>query len=284
MLKYRLIFGTLMVVVFVGLVLLDGELDIPLSGGHVQGTVLCIMIVLLAIPAGLEMAQLAGRVGAVIFRPVTIIASALLATSWYWRQFYPEPLTFHLYYLLAVCVITVLGLFVYQARVLAGRGVIVNCGVNLLSIFYLGLFSGFVPAIRIEHGVWALLMFIFTVKSSDIGAYTIGTLWGRHKFSPVISPGKTWEGLAGAVLFAAIAAVLFSVCCDIMPWRLGLCFGVIFAPLGQLGDLAESMIKRDAEQKDSAGNVPGFGGVLDVIDSPLATAPLAYAFFKLAGV
>jgi len=95
MLKYRLIFGTLMVVVFVGLVLLDGELDIPLSDGHAQGTVLCIMIALLAIPAGLEMAQLASRVGAVIFRPVTIIASALLATGWYWRQFYPEPLTFH---------------------------------------------------------------------------------------------------------------------------------------------------------------------------------------------
>jgi phosphatidate cytidylyltransferase len=125
-------------------------------------------------------------------------------------------------------------------------------------------------------------MFIFTIKSSDIGAYTLGRLFGRHKFSPKISPSKTWEGIAGAVIFAAIVAVIFSKCCGIMSWWSAVIFGAVFAVLGQLGDLAESMIKRDAEQKDSANSVPGFGGILDIIDSPLATAPLAYLFFTLA--
>ncbi|GAI53899.1 unnamed protein product, partial [marine sediment metagenome] len=103
-------------------------------------------------------------------------------------------------------------------------------------------------------------MFVFTVKSADIGAYAVGSLWGAHKFSPKISPGKTWEGMAGAIAIAMIVTVLFAESCDIMGWWLAAIFGFCFAFIGQFGDLAESMIKRDAEQKDSANNVPGFGG------------------------
>ncbi|MCX5635992.1 MAG: phosphatidate cytidylyltransferase, partial [Planctomycetota bacterium] len=137
----------------------------------------------------------------------------------------------------------------------------------------------FVPAIRIKFGLWAILMFIFVVKCADIGAYTIGSVFGKHKFSPKISPGKTWEGMAGAVLFATIVAILFAVVFGIMKvWQAAI-FGLFFAFIGQFGDLAESMIKRDAAQKDSSDSVPGFGGVLDVIDSPLAAAPFAYLFF-----
>ncbi len=132
-----------------------------------------------------------------------------------------------------------------------------------------------------EFGVWPLLMFVFVVKCADIGAYTTGSLFGKHRFSPKISPGKTWEGIAGAVLFAMIIAVLFAVIFGIMVWPLALLFGFSFAFIGQLGDLAESMLKRDARQKNASDNVPGFGGLLDVIDSPLAAAPFAYLFFVL---
>ena len=155
----------------------------------------------------------------------------------------------------------------------------VNCGVNYFSIIYLGLLSAFCIGIRIDFGLWPLLMFVFVVKSSDIGAYTFGKLFGSHKFSPKISPGKTWEGMAGAVAVAIIVAIAFAAACDIMTWWLAAIFGLCFAFIGQLGDLAESMIKRDAEQKDSANNVPGFGGILDIVDSPLAAAPFAYLFF-----
>ena len=151
----------------------------------------------------------------------------------------------------------------------------------MLSILYLGLLSSFILGIRIDFGIWPLLMFVFVVKSADIGAYTVGQLCGRHKFSPVISPGKTWEGMAGAAIAGVITGSIFAGSCGIMRIWLGAGFGVIFAFLGQLGDLAESMIKRDAEQKDSANSVPGFGGILDVLDSLLITAPLAYLFFML---
>jgi phosphatidate cytidylyltransferase len=125
-------------------------------------------------------------------------------------------------------------------------------------------------------------MFVFVVKSADIGAYAIGSLFGKHKFSPKISPSKSWEGMGGAVGAAMIVAVGFAISCDIMVWWLAVIFGVCFAFIGQIGDLVESMMKRDAEQKDSANNVPGFGGILDIIDSPLVAAPFAYLFFMLS--
>jgi phosphatidate cytidylyltransferase len=125
-------------------------------------------------------------------------------------------------------------------------------------------------------------MFIFVVKFADIGAYTIGVLFGKHKFSPRISPGKTWEGMGGAVAAAVIVSFLFGACCDIMGWLPAVIFGIFIAFTGQLGDLVESMMKRDAETKDSSNKVPGFGGILDIIDSPLFTAPFAYLFFTFA--
>jgi phosphatidate cytidylyltransferase len=85
--------------------------------------------------------------------------------------------------------------------------------------------------------------------------------------------------MAGAVATAVIVAIGFAVSCDIMAWWPAAIFGFCFAFIGQLGDLAESMLKRDAEQKDSANKVPGFGGILDVIDSLLVAAPFSYLFF-----
>ncbi len=273
-----------MTVFFAALVIIGGRLDGGLTASvpdkPVQGTLLCILIALVMVPAQLELSSLIEKTGAKIFRSVVIIASILLATSWYWRQFCSsEPVKFHFLYVVFVAVFSLLGLFVYQGRRFGTTSVISNCAANYFAIFYLGLLAGFVPAIRVEFGVWPVLMFVFVVKSADIGAYTIGKLFGRHKFSPKISPGKTWEGMAGAVAAAIIVAVLFATICDIMVWWLGAVFGFCFAFIGQLGDLTESMIKRDAEQKDSAGSVPGFGGILDVIDSPLVAAPFAYLFF-----
>jgi len=172
-------------------------------------------------------------------------------------------------------------LFLYQYIRYGTSEVLANCGVSYFSIIYLGLLGAFALGVRIDFGPWATLMFIFVVKSADIGAYSIGSIFGRHKFSPVISPGKSWEGMAGAVATATIVAILFAVICDIMVWWLAVIFGCCFAFIGQMGDLAESMIKRDAKQKDSANRVPGFGGILDILDSLLPTAPFAYLFFML---
>ncbi len=286
MLKYRLFFGTLMVLCFVGLILAGARLDGSLSAAkdddaRIQGSLFCLLVVLVAFLAIPEMAGLARRKDVRIFMPLAIASSVVVGTSWYWRQFANDAIAFQLYYVLFAAAFCLLAIFLYQAVLFGTSGVIVNCAVNYFAIFYLGFLSSFILGLRIDFGPWALLMFISTVKAADTGAYTVGKLFGKHKFAPRISPGKTWEGIGGAVLFGIITAVGFSVFCDIMPWCYGTLFGGIFAFLGQLGDLAESMIKRDAEEKDSSANIPGFGGVLDIVDSPLGTAPAAYAFFML---
>jgi len=291
MLKYRLFFGTVMTVLFAAIVIFDGWMDGGLTATAaddkaVQGTLLFLLIALLAIPAQLELSRLAAastggsRTAPTlrIFTPVSIIASILFAGAWYWPQLIEISPRIFLFFLPAFVLISLL---LYQYIHYGTSGVLANCGANYFSIVYLGLFSSFVLAIRIDFGVWPLLMFIFVVKSADIGAYTIGKLFGKHKFSPKISPSKTWEGMLGAVAVAVIVAICFALSCDIITvgWWLTAIFGFCFAFIGQFGDLAESMIKRDAEQKDSAKSVPGFGGILDVIDSPLMAAPFAYLFF-----
>jgi len=276
MLKHRLFYGILMTLSFTGIVVLDDPAQRWV--GLPAGTILTLLIAILIILAQLELANLASAKRLKIFIPVSSLASILLTTTWYWPQFIEvSPHT----YLFFVMAFTLSGLFLYQYAFYGTTDVLANCGVNCFSIIYLGLLSGFVLAIRIDFGLWPFLMFIFVVKCSDIGAYAIGTLFGKHKFSPKISPGKTWEGMAGAAATAMLVALAFAAGFDIMVWWLALIFGLCFACIAQAGDLAESMIKRDAEHKDSGNKVPGFGGVLDIVDSPLAAAPFAYLFFML---
>jgi len=286
MLKYRLIFGTLMVLCFIGLILLGARFDGSLSAAEdddspVQGSLFCLLIVLVAFLAVAELAGMARRKNARVFTLPAVVFSIVLATSWYWRQFTADPLVFQLFYVLFGVALCMAVIFFCQAFLSGTSGVIVNCAVNYFTIFYLGFLSSFILGVRIDFGPWAVLMYIFTVKFADTGAYTVGRLFGKHKLAPRISPGKTWEGMCGAVLFGIVTAVGFAFFCGIMPWYYGTVFGGLFAFLGQAGDLAESMIKRDAEEKDSSANIPGFGGVLDIVDSPLGAAPAAYAFFMV---
>ncbi len=273
-----------MTVFFAAIVIFDGWLDGTLTASvaddkSVQGTILCILIALLVIPAQLELSKLAAAKNLKIFSPITIIASILFATSWYWPQFLQIESRIYLYLIPAF---VLMALLLYQYIRYGTSAVLANCGASYFSIIYLGLLGAFVLAVRIDFGPWALLMFVFVVKSADIGAYSFGSIFGKHKFSPEISPGKSWEGMAGAVATATIVAILFAISCDIMVWWLAVIFGSCFAFIGQMGDLAESMIKRDAKQKDSASMVPGFGGILDILDSPLLAAPFAYLFFMFS--
>jgi len=270
-----------MTVFFAFAAVFDGWLDGSLTASQsddklVQGSIFCLLVALLAIPAQLELSKLAAAKNLKLLLPVAVVASILLATWRYWQQFMPiQPEI----YILALLAFALMASLLYQYFSYGIPGALANCGVTCLSILYLGLLSSFCVAIRIDFGLWALLMFIFVVKSADIGAYAVGTMFGKHKFSPKISPGKSWEGMGGAVAAAAIVAIGFATGCDIMPWWSAIIFGLCFAFIGQFGDLAESIMKRDAEQKDSGSKVPGFGGILDIIDSPLVAAPFAYLFF-----
>jgi phosphatidate cytidylyltransferase len=272
-----------MSVFFTGIVIFDGWLDGSISKSvsdkQIQGTIFCILIMLLAIPANLELSKLASFKNLTIFVPVTIIASILLAESRYAAQFQSFNMERFILFLL---VFSFLIIYLLQYLKFGTSSVIANCGANCFAILYLGLLSYFAVAIRLEFGLWPLLMYIFVVKATDIGAYTAGSLYGKHKFSPKISPGKTWEGMAGGVALAIIVAIGFAAVFDIMDYMTAIVFGLCLAFIGQLGDLMESMLKRDAQKKDSASKIPGFGGILDIIDSPLAAAPFAYLFFLWA--
>jgi len=274
-----------MTLAFVGVMVLDGWLDGSLTASEqddlaVRGTLLAVVVVLLVVAGVVEFAQLARARGLEIFLPVAATAAAALASSWYWGSFW---VVHWAQAVLGVIAAAVVAMFLYQYRRFGSDGALANCGVNCLAILYLGGFSSFVVGIRLQFGLWALLTYVFVVKSSDIGAYTAGRLWGTHKCAPRLSPGKSWEGLAGAVVTAVVVAVSLGRVFGIMNIYAAGLFGVCFALAGQLGDLAESMLKRDAQQKDSGRAVPGFGGVLDVVDSALMTAPLAYLFFWCCG-
>ena len=280
-----------MTILFIVLAIFDSFLDetsIKFGSVHIpfKGIIFLLLIFTVMTFSQLELANLISKTGAKIFKPVTIISSILLATGWYWSQFAGEEsapqISFQLLYTIFVLAFSFLFLMIYQARKYATENVIVNCGANCFSIFYLGLLASFILGIRLDFGIQHFLLFAFTVKFADIGAYTAGRLFGRRKWSPAISPNKTAEGLVGAVLFSMVVGSILSVGFDIMPLWLGLVFGLIFAIVGQLGDLAESMIKRDASAKDASDSVPGFGGVLDVVDSLLPAAPLAYIFLAVA--
>jgi phosphatidate cytidylyltransferase len=134
-----------------------------------------------------------------------------------------------------------------------------------------------------DGGEWWTLAFLILVISVDTGAYASGLLLGRHAMAPRISPKKTWEGFAGSVLTALLAGVLLSLFMLHKPWWFGLVFGVTIAFTATVGDLTESLIKRDLGIKDISTWLPGHGGFLDRLDSILPSAAAAYALFLIFG-
>lgn len=275
-----------MTVAFTGIVLLDGWLDgsitaTPADDRAIQATLATFLVALVMGLGSLEFAKLAALKGMIVMPVASVFGVIVLSTSWYWLQPVPDSLQFPVLALVLTTVFLTVLLEQYFRKIT--DGVLPNCGASCMVLAYLGVVGAFFLAVRIKIGLWQALMFVLVVKCSDIGAYTFGKLFGKRRFSPRISPGKTWEGFVGAVLFAAAASFAFGSILGIMPIGLALLFGACLAFVGQMGDLAESMIKRDAHQKDSSNRVPGFGGILDVIDSPLLAAPFAYVFFRMLG-
>ncbi|HEV7950476.1 MAG TPA: phosphatidate cytidylyltransferase [Glaciihabitans sp.] len=132
-----------------------------------------------------------------------------------------------------------------------------------------------------EGGQWWTLAFLIVVISTDTGAYASGLLLGKHPMAPRISPKKTWEGFAGSLAAAVLAGALVAVFMLDQPLWMGLIFGLVIALMATLGDLTESLIKRDLGIKDISTWLPGHGGFLDRVDSVLPSAAAAYAFYLL---
>ena len=158
---------------------------------------------------------------------------------------------------------------------------ITHLSLAAFSILYVGGLLGFIIQLRLlPNGMLALLSLVFVVKVSDIGQYTSGKLFGKHKLAPLLSPGKTWQGTIGGIAISMLLTVLVFRTPLNSPASL-LVYAFLLGVAGIVGDLAESLLKRDAGVKDSSSWLPGFGGVLDILDSLLVAAPVAYACWVL---
>lgn len=161
----------------------------------------------------------------------------------------------------------------------------------MMAVCYVGLLLSFIGPLRLYHdnrwGMVALLSMIIPVKASDVFAYIFGKLFGHHKFTPILSPGKTIEGVLGSFVGGLVGTLcVFYMLLPLLTgetnvatwWALGL-FSIVVTSLGIAGDLVASVLKRDGGQKNSSRWLPGLGGVLDIIDSPLAVTPAVLAFW-----
>jgi phosphatidate cytidylyltransferase len=120
---------------------------------------------------------------------------------------------------------------------------------------------------------------VFVTKMADLGAYITGLLFGRHLLIPRISPRKTIQGLIGGLIFALVAGLSIKPMLPFSLLQTGV-FSLILAGFGQIGDLSESLIKRDCQVKDSANIIQGVGGVMDLIDSLLFSVPVMYVILR----
>lgn len=199
-------------------------------------------------------------------------------------------------------IIFFVSLIKYSYKTHRTQGAAAAAAITTFAFVYMGLLPGFFIAIRRWHTAWVIAAIILITKSCDIGAYFTGRFLGKRKLIEWLSPKKTWEGLIGGVTTSALAAVGFVLWAqhagltyrqiaadDSLTWQtynfslpMAALAGALIGLIGQFGDLTASLLKRDAGIKDSGQSIPGFGGLLDIVDSPLATAPLAYWLITLA--
>lgn len=156
-------------------------------------------------------------------------------------------------------------------------GFVADATAGVFVVSYVPLLGSFVVLMLAEpDGAWRVATFIVVVVASDVGGYAVGASLGKHPMAPTISPKKSWEGFAGSTAACLVAGVLMVTLGLAGPWWAGAVLAVITACLATLGDLGESLIKRDLGVKDMGSLLPGHGGMMDRLDSLLAVAPVAW--------
>lgn len=180
-------------------------------------------------------------------------------------------------------ILTVAGLVVWRVVDGGGIGAVRDAAAGVFAAAYLPLMAGFVMLmLAADNGREQVLLFILLAVASDVGGFFAGVRFGKHPLAPSVSPKKSWEGLAGSFALALAVGLVGSVFVLQINPAIGLTLGFLTPLTATLGDLAESMIKRDLELKDMGSLLPGHGGVLDRLDSMLLTAPFVYLLFSVA--
>lgn len=302
-LKLRVTFGVLMAVAFVALLLADAWLAVrtrpewPVFGADVgrwlaQGAISTALVGVMVWLGARELTAFAGALGYQPSRALAQVGAVALAVLPYFTIDGGPRRAVGGWEMLVLAI--VLGLaFLHQAVRHRTQKVVGNLGATLVIVLYLGGLAQFFTRLRMDvggaSGAILLLFSVFVVKVTDIGAYFTGMLTGRHKMIEWLSPKKTWEGFAGGIVVATAFAIgvgyaLYGSGTLRLPGGISafmtlLAFGLLMAGLSVLGDLCESLLKRDAAMKDSGSSIPGFGGVLDILDSPLLAAPAMWLFW-----
>lgn len=276
MLRWRLVLGTLLVTAIIAFAWLDAQ-------SHPAGAWLMPVALVLVLLSGQEAMELVAPAGARLATwPVHTGNVLLVLAAWLpWVLGWPDGPYLACALLVAVWLLFVVAVKQYESP----GGNAARLAAAVLAVIYVGFMLAFAVQLRMKWGIGALASLVVVVKLGDIGAYCVGRLIGRHKMAPTLSPGKTIEGAAGALVFAAIGswvtlALIGSQAGFHVPgWR-WVSYGLVVGSAGMFGDLAESFLKRDAGVKDSSRWLPGFGGVLDIVDSILLAAPVAWACWE----
>ncbi len=289
---WRIIIGASLVCLLLGACYLDHVLEQILD---IPGVALFPVLMIFAMASTKEVLELTISGGVRPIRWVVYTSCAIvICSSWFtplWYRFartlyerwHTSPSDWTLFALAAGLMLVFIA---EMRRYTRPGGITVNVAASVFAMLYIGLLFSFLVQIRLTWGLRALLATLAAVKMGDTGAYLVGKSIGRSKLAPGISPKKTIEGAVGAVASSCLGAWLvlevlipgsgLSAAHHTPPWG-WLAFGILTGVFGILGDLAESLIKRDVARKDSGRWIPGFGGLLDLVDSVLISSPVAYA-------
>jgi phosphatidate cytidylyltransferase len=245
------------------------------------------LMLLLAGTGLMEFYDLVSRRGLVCFKAWGIFGGLLLMVSTFVYLSRGVPPAKANDFETSFLILFVLGLCLRQFFSRRNPSGLLAISTTLFGLMYVPWLLNFVQKIVFfprVNGRFYVLFFILVTKFSDMGAYLVGSLLGKHKMVPRISPGKTWEGFAGAIALSVAASLLFAHFAggELAGMNLGhaLALGVLLGSAAVLGDLIESLFKREAGVKDSGKLFPGIGGILDLLDSLLFNAPLMYLYLR----
>ncbi len=280
----RLTFGSLLSLALVGGLIYEGVFSTQYLDKGVSGFFLALVILAVGICCILEFKKFAAGKGIKLFAFSAIVPLVMIIVLPFHRINPAEHIS------LAIIVMLCFALAALQQIICRGvENAISNIAVTVFSLIYIGFGGYFLLQIRLldEYaGTLAgqsggIITFLAVVKGTDIGAYLIGRKFGKHKIIPSVSPGKSWEGLVGGIIFSVAIAIGLGFCLfGLISIYHAVIFGLALCIYGQFGDLVESAFKRDAGLKDSASLIPEFGGFLDLIDSPFFAAPLGWILLR----
>jgi phosphatidate cytidylyltransferase len=224
-----------------------------------------------------EFFDLAHKKGIFVHKYWGIILGILFSATYYFQQIL--GIKFWELEVIAICII---GLFLLQFIRRDGSSAIASISVSLFGLLYIAWFFSFFIKLRyLDSGALWISFVILVSKSGDVGAYFIGNRFGRHQLIQRISPNKSVEGAVGGFAVSILVAYISRLFLPAVPVIHILVLGISLGILAQIGDMAESLLKRDAGVKDSGKIIPGFGGLLDLIDSLLFTTPFLYFYLTV---